>query len=152
MLETTWEVQSNGLQSLAIAVDRCEVIFELISVSWLYRDTAGQERYETITTQYYRRAHVSLVVEFMCVFVRYVVFTMILIIIISTIISMDTNNIFWRAWKIILICENDLNSAGGPIYFQFSRITIKKDSLVMFPFGEIKANIVGEKKTGTVSV
>lgn len=74
MLETTWEVQSNGLQSLAIAVDRCEVIFELISVSWLYRDTAGQERYETITTQYYRRAHVSLVVEFMCVFV---VFTMI---------------------------------------------------------------------------
>lgn len=81
MLETTWEVQSNGLQSLAIAVDRCEVIFELISVSWLYRDTAGQERYETITTQYYRRAHVSLVVEFMCVFVRYVVFTMILIVI-----------------------------------------------------------------------
>lgn len=50
------------------------------------------------------------------------------------------------------MCENDLNSAGGPIYFQFSRITIKKDSLVMFPFGEIKANIVGEKKTGTVSV
>ena len=44
------------------------------------------------------------------------------------------------------------HSAGGPIYFQFSRITIKKDSLVMFPFGEIKANIVGEKKTGTVSV
>ena len=44
------------------------------------------------------------------------------------------------------MCENDLNSAGGPIYFQFSRITIKKDSLVMFPFGEIKANIVGEKK------
>ena len=81
MLETTWEVQSNGLQWLAIAVDRCEVIFELTSVSWLYRDTAGQERYETITTQYYRRAHVSLVFEFICVFVRYVVLTMILIII-----------------------------------------------------------------------
>ena len=25
----------------------------------LHRDTAGQERYETITTQYYRRAQVS---------------------------------------------------------------------------------------------
>ena len=30
MLETTWEVL---VKSLAIAVDRCEVIFELISVS-----------------------------------------------------------------------------------------------------------------------
>jgi len=26
---------------------------------YIFRDTAGQERYETITTQYYRRAHVS---------------------------------------------------------------------------------------------
>lgn len=39
---------------------------------------------------------------------------------------MDTNNIFWRAWKIIEICENDLTQLGDQSIFSSLELQLKK--------------------------
>lgn len=53
LLHKEWEKQLLSKHTQGYIFEQNDFSF------YIFRDTAGQERYETITTQYYRRAHVS---------------------------------------------------------------------------------------------